>query len=156
MSVTFKSVLYFLNMPRGLSLNEAEKGQIIVLHDSGKSLNFIAKYLRRSRELIQRFIKNPDEYGKKNRPGRPKKLSQRDVRRIINAASNSTKSCNDIRKECGLNVSKSTILRTVKTSKIIVRAKMAKAPRLTDRHKSLRLHFARKNMKTEWKQVSKI
>lgn len=143
-------------MPRGLPLNQYEKGEITVLINNGKSINYIAKHMNRSRELIQRYVKNPVEYGQTKRPGRPRKLSERDTRRIIKTASNSMNSSMQIRRQCGVNVSKSTILRTLKRSNYIVKKKMNKVPRLLDRHKKMRLDFGRNNMSTDWKKVSTI
>lgn len=81
--------------------------------------------------------------------------------------SNSKKSCNDLKREWGLNVFKSTIWREIKpephihrayTSTVwraiqsqphILRAKLKLAPRL----KPVRLEFAKKNMGTNWSRV---
>lgn len=140
-------------MPSAARLSEKEKGQIEALRRLGQSFRSIAREIGRSDHVVRSFLANPTGYGSKNLGGRPKLLSRRDERRIVNAASNSTKSCSDIKRECNLDVSLSTIWRTLNKNPNIVRSKMQVAPRLKDVHKLARLEFARSNMSTDWKMV---
>lgn len=141
-------------MPRGTLLTEREKGQIEAFSQEGLSQREIARRLKRSPKVIQNFLKNPNNYASKKDHGRHKKLSKRQERHVVRTASNSTASCNRIKHELDLDVSKTTIWRTLKRSGHIVRAKMNVAPRLKAEHKIARLEFARTNMKQEWKLVS--
>jgi len=140
-------------MPRGITLTEFEKGQILAFRDCGKSGNYISKELGRSRCLIQNFLKNPTKYGEKKRTGGPRLLSQREERAIIRYSSNSLLSCKEIKNICNVNVSPSTILRTIKRSPNIVRSKLLKAPCLKTVHNVARLDFSRNNMNRAWNLV---
>jgi IS30 family transposase len=141
-------------MPRGKNLSDVEKGQIQAYHASGKSFLAISRLLNRSRCVIRNFLKNEAEYGQKKRTGRKKKLSERSERLIAREVSNTKRSCNDIKRRLKLDVSKSTILRSINRNPNIVRAKMMKAPSLKDHHKTARLDFARRNMNRDWGLVS--
>jgi len=141
-------------MPRGVNLNDIEKGQILAYKDSGKSGNYIAKKLNRSRCLIQNFLNNPNKYGEKKRQGRPRLLSKRQERSVHKYSSNSTLSCKEIKTISNLNVSVSTILRTINRSPNIVRSKMISTPSLKNIHKTARMNFARNNMNRDWNMVS--
>jgi IS30 family transposase len=138
-------------MPRGKELTEYEKGQIDARRELGQGYGMIAKALGRSKSGIQHHANG--DYGQKKRPGRPKKLTKQDERKIVKKASNSTKSLATIKSELNLDVSKSTVWRVLDKNPNIVHAKMAKAPNLTSDHKIRRLEFAKQNMATEWKKV---
>lgn len=90
----------------------------------------------------------------RTKQGDQKKLSERDRRRVINAASNSMKSLSQIANECGINVSKPTISRVLKESGTITRQKLMTMPKLLPRHKQARLDFAKNNLQTNWNKVS--
>lgn len=140
-------------MPRGTYLSEQEKGKILAYRDSDVKIREIARRLNRSHHVVLNFLKNPDGYGKNKKGGPKKKLSKRCQRRIINAASNSLKSLNQIKAELMLDVSRSTVYRTLKDSPNIRRQKLKQAPRLLPRHKANRLQFARDNMRRDWSKV---
>lgn len=140
-------------MPSGKRLSENEKGQIEAFFKSGMSFRKIAKEMKRSDRVVRNFLQNKSEYGTKKNPGRPRKLSNQDERRVTRAASNSTRSLAEIRRQLDLNVSRETIRRTLHRSPHIVRAKMVKAPTLTSVHKEKRLEFARRNMSCNWNKV---
>lgn len=91
---------------------------------------------------------------KKKRKGRPRKVTKRDERHIARTVSNETKTLNEVKRECNLNVHKSTVSRAIKRIPHIVREKMKSAPKLTDLHKRARLDFARDNMARNWSLVS--
>jgi IS30 family transposase len=140
-------------MPRGTYLSEAEKGKILAYRECDVGIREIARRLNRSHNVICHFLKNPDGYGNNKKGGPKKKLSARSQRRIINAASNSLKSLNQIKADLMLDVSRSTIYRTLKGSACIKRQKLKQAPRLLARHKEARLRFARENIRRDWSKV---
>ena len=70
-------------MPNGKLLNSTEKEIITRLKGEGNSNRNIAKTIGRSRTIVDNFIK-----GNQKKIGRPKKLSERDKRRILRVASN--------------------------------------------------------------------
>lgn len=113
--------------------------------------------MKRSDHVVRNFLKNPDDYGKNNiKAGRKKKITKRDERQIIREVSNSTKSCEQVKRTLGLNVHRQTVWRTIKANPNIERQKMKKAPRLEPPHKHRRLQFARDNMNQEWILVGRF
>ena len=84
-------------MGRGSLLSDFEKGQILAKKEQGLSNRRIARDLGRSHTVVDNFIKNPEEYGTRRSAGRPSLLSDRDKRRTLREASNSTKSSMEIR-----------------------------------------------------------
>lgn len=141
-------------MPRGKKLTEREKGLIEAYHREKISNREIARRLKRSHHVVDNFLNNPQLYGVKKSSGRPPKLSPRQKRHIVNVASNSTITINQIRQEQDLSVSKSTVSRVLKQSPHIVRSKMNVVPRLKPHHIKNRLEFARIHMDTNWENVS--
>jgi transposase len=141
-------------MPAASRFSPEERGKIIAYRDSGLSYRQISAKVGRCASSICTFLKNPGAYGKQKTSGRPSKVSPRDKHRIIKTASNSTKTCAQIKAECDLQVSKETIRRVLKKSLVIVSAKMKPAPHLKPIHKQRRLDFARENMATEWNKVN--
>lgn len=140
-------------MARGLKLSSEEKGQITAYHNDGRSNRWIARTIGRSLNVINNFIKNPTNYGKKKSSGRKKKLSDRQKREIIRKASNSTISCAKIKQQLDLNVHRNTVRNVLVKSPNIVRRKLKSAPAINNEDKNIRLEFARQNMNTNWNCV---
>jgi transposase len=140
-------------MPRGKQLTHDEKTQIDAYRDAGKGYQWIANKLNRSKSAIVGYVTGYRDHGKKKRKGQPKKLSKRDERAIGRAASNSTKSVAMIGRELGLDVSRETVRKAIHRNPNIVRAKMAKIPKLKPEHKTRRLEFARQNMNRNWNTI---
>ncbi|CAI5440302.1 unnamed protein product [Caenorhabditis angaria] len=113
----------------------------------------MSKRIRRSRNVVRRYIQDVDGYGTKKSPGRPRKVSTRDERNILRMVSNSVTSANDVRTELKLDVCKNTVINTIHRSGVMVHQKMAKTPSMTDRHKEFRLDFVRNNLATDWNKV---
>lgn len=143
-------------MPRNVKLSERGKGQIDALRTENKAFRAIARQIGRSEYVVRHYCADPENYGKLKSSGRPRALSARDERRISKIASNSTKSCSEIRKEAGLTVSNSTILRSINRNSNLIRSKMMSAPRLKLQHKNARMNFARSNMNRQWNTIRKI
>ncbi|KAK2578417.1 hypothetical protein KPH14_012769 [Odynerus spinipes] len=140
-------------MGRGQSLSEKEKGAILAYTEEDLSIREISRRLGRSHKVILNFINNPDTYGRNKKGGPKKKLTPRTERTIIKAASNTQKSCNQIVKECNLDVSRWTVYRVLKNNSYITRQKLKSAPKLLTRHKIARLEYARENMNRDWNRV---
>jgi len=141
-------------MPRGKSLTELEKGKIIAYKEEGCSGREIARKLGRSHRLIQNFLRDPESYGTHKRRGGPSILNSRDKRKIINKASNSTRSLRDLQGVVDKNVSRTTVWRTLKCSNIIKNEMMRCVPALKAEHKLARMDYGRRNMNTNWSNVS--
>uniref|UniRef100_A0A915DHE1 Transposase n=1 Tax=Ditylenchus dipsaci TaxID=166011 RepID=A0A915DHE1_9BILA len=75
-----------------------------------------------------------------------RKPSKRDERRISKEASNSTESANEIKRELDLQVSKTSVLRSLWRNENLVHVKLNPAPRILLHHIEGRLKFARDNM----------
>lgn len=143
-------------MPKGPKLSEYEKGQIQALHANGSNVSQIARQIHRSRDVITKFLNNPQEYGTKKSTGRPTVVTPRNKRRIINAASNSTIGVRQIKKDLDLEASRETIRKVIKNCPHIQRSRMSLQPKLTEADKANRLEFARQHMtwNNEWQNVS--
>ena len=124
------------------------------MNQEGFSNCYIAEQIGRSPNVVSNFLRNPVDYGTAKSSGRPPKLNTRDKRRIFRRASNSVSSSATIQRELNLNVTPMTVRNVINSSPNIVRARMRKAPALTDVHKERRLQFARVNMRTDWTKVS--
>ncbi len=133
-------------MGSGKRLTDYEKGQIDAFRSKGDGYRKIGKALKRSVGAISNYVNG--KTGQTKSSGRPKKLTMQQEVRIIEMASNSTKSLSTIKKQLKLNVDKKTIWNVLKRSKFIVRRKMRKAPNMTDNHKVRRL--------LEWTQPSDV
>lgn len=116
-------------MGRGKWLTEIEKIQIDAFKSLGKSNRRIAKLISRSPNVINNYVKNTSYVWHQNLPGRPRKLTNCDVRRILFVASRSDEGCQKIRDEIAPHVSKVTVWRVIKTSRLGGRKKQ-KRPRL--------------------------
>ena len=89
-------------MGRKKALSEFEKGQIRAFSTAGYNYSKIATLVKRSRKVIGNFLADEQNYGKQKSPGRPPKLSKRQKRQIMAAASNSTSSVNKIKNSLGV------------------------------------------------------
>ena len=67
-------------------MTEYEKLHALVLHREGKTPNYIANDLGRSRGCIREFLRNPNGYGTKRSTGRPPKVTNTMHRLLIRAA----------------------------------------------------------------------
>ena len=141
-------------MPRKAYLSDFEKGQIIAYKSQELGIREIGRQINRSHNVVRNFLADPTSYGTKKTGGPKKKLSTRDERRVVRAASNSMISLSQIKVNLQLNVSCMTVCRTLKRNSNIVRQKMQTAPRLQPRHKVGRLEFARTHMNQDWSKVS--
>lgn len=151
-------------MPKNLELNrEQTRVQIHSLRKSGKSWREIALETGKSKDSVRkifgRVVKN-NSFKEKSRAGRPRKLSDRSRRVLVNILRKSNrKSPEHVRKEASthhnIDVSASTVRRAFKESGYVARVKKKK-PLLTAKHKKLRLSWAKKHNTwtvDEWRNV---
>lgn len=131
-------------MARRKELSKDEIIRILHLKRQGKSVADISKALNRSLRSVYRVLQRGDSWTPKKRCGRPPKTSIRDDRIIKRMALEKNLSLRKIASCIG--ISKNTVQRRIKGSKIIVYKKMAKKPCLKSHHKIARLQWAKKMM----------
>lgn len=142
-------------MSRGKPLNDIEKGRILAYKEIGMSNRRIAEKLGRSSGLIDNFVKNPKNYGKKKSSGRPKIIAEREKRLILKTASNSVQSSREIMKELNVQASLRTVQRVLSSSDHLKYQKIQIKPPLTEAHKAARLGFCNKYLTwtNDWRKV---
>ena len=118
-------------MGKGKALSEFEKGRIEELLHQRISKREILKRLNRSKCVILNYSKNKKRYGQKKSSRRKKLLSKRDQRAILKIASNSSVTLSKIKHQLQLNVSKTTIWRTITYDPNIKSSTKKKKPLLT-------------------------
>lgn len=142
-------------MGGGKTLSEFEIGKIEVLSRQNVSIRQIAIELHRSFTVIRNYLINRKNYGKK-RVGRTKcAISDRERRRILKEASNSTLSARQIKAKLNVNASLRTVQRTIKKCPHLKRMKLRRKPALKQHHKRARMEFAEKHIRwtNEWNNV---
>jgi transposase len=142
-------------MPRGTQLTEYEKIEIEMLHNLKVSNREIATRIKRSADVVNKYVKNPSNYAKKKRTGRKPKLSFIEKRLILRKASNAVISCSKIVDDLCLGVSRMTVNRVLLNCAHLKYQKKKTSPALKDHHKADRLKWAKEHMpwKSEWRNV---
>lgn len=142
-------------MGKGKSLSVQEKSKIEAYKELKLSISSISKKIGRSRKVISAFLKNKSEYGKNNKGGNNRVISDADKRAILRAASNSHDSSAKIRSKVNVKASLSTIQRVIRNAPHLKRLKLKKKPPLNVARKEMRLNFAREHMtwKSDWRYV---
>lgn len=135
-------------------MTDAEKASILAYHDTGMSHREIAAKIGRSKCAVQNVCSPSSACYKKKRTGRPKKVSPRDARRIVNHFSNTCASLRAAPAVLNIPVLHETIRKVLKDSGNIMLSKKLKAPALTATHKQKRIDFCRANVTRNWKEVS--
>jgi hypothetical protein len=130
-------------MPRGTFLTPEEKTTLDALHAAKWSLHSMAKHIKRSRNAIRSYLKNPSKYGPKKRKATNKKLSETAKRRIVREASTTKKSCQRLVETLELPVTRQRVFQILKASTTLTHVKGKKAPLLTSAHKIARLIWAK-------------
>ncbi|XGW27423.1 hypothetical protein V3C99_007766 [Haemonchus contortus] len=143
----------FLSMRRYTRLTNEDRIRIDALRHLGKSSLQTSRELNISKSTVASVVKKQSTNVPKKKPGRKPTPSERDKRRLINMASNSTRTARGFAADCGFSVSKWTVARVLKSSDHIASQKMKSAPRLTQSHREKRLLFARNEMNKDWKKV---
>ncbi len=105
-------------MPKGKQLTEFERGQVAALNATGMPHREIAASIGRSKTAITNYLADPENHGRKKRPGRPKKVTPRDRRAILREASNNGSTSTKIKDALNLPYHRSTIKRVLKESPI--------------------------------------
>jgi transposase len=148
--------LVYVIMPRGSVLSDIERAKIDLLNTKGENVRQIALQLGRSEKVVRNYLNLGENYASRSYDGRPKVLSERDERKVVNLASSGDYSLREIQRELPVNVSLGTIHRTVDNSPYLEWAKMKRQPVLTEQHKEKRLEYAREHMSWDEKKWGKV
>ncbi|DAZ98624.1 TPA: hypothetical protein N0F65_000819 [Lagenidium giganteum] len=142
-------------MPRRPPLSEGEKGEIRASKRAGLSIRSIAKDLRRDPKTIRAYLRGPEGYSQRQRPGRPRKLTHRDRRRIFRLACTDGLRGAGIAKLISPHVSKWTVRRELHRSQNAKFIKRKKGPHLTAAHKANRIVYCQEKLTTrfDWSHV---
>ncbi|VDL65569.1 unnamed protein product [Nippostrongylus brasiliensis] len=95
-------------MSRGTRLYVEEQALVLPLHQAGRFRRQIAA-LRRSKNAVSNYLKDPAKYGTRALPGKPSVLSGQDVRHIQRLLSNSTSSIGRVKAVLSLSASRMII-----------------------------------------------
>lgn len=135
-------------MGRGKALTSYEQGQIAAFASQGFSQRRIAQEIGRAQNAVCHYLKDPENYGKRYKKGRPCILKPRDQRRLFRAAGPGDLSSAKLVDKLNLPVSRRTVSRILTSSGIFKYVKMNKAPRLKQRHKDARVAWGEKYANT--------
>lgn len=134
-------------------LSQTEIAKIDLLVEMNWSFRKIATKINRSHQVISNYVRNRQSYVKK-RPGRTgHELSQRDRRRIVREASNSTLFARQIKEKLAIGHSLRTVQRVIKQAPHLVRKKLMRKPALKEQ--KARMAFAESHVSWtfQWKDV---
>src|SRR5690348_2276016 len=98
-------------MPRGTSLSDYEQGQISAMNVAGRSQREIAVAIRRSKTVVQAYLRDPGRYNTTQRSGRRSSLPVTTVRRIVRAAQTGQYSSSQLVRALDLTVSARSVRR---------------------------------------------
>ena len=143
-------------MPRGTHLTIEQKTIITTLNSTHHSNRAIAKAINRSPKVVSSYLRDPANYGKKNRTGRPSKMTQRDKRRICAEVKRTGMGAKRIQKTLSISVSPRTIRRFLANESGFQYTKMKQSPILSHEHKQKRVEWALEHVTwgpTQWRKV---
>lgn len=142
-------------MPRAPSLTDLEQGQVLAYATSNMSLRDIATRIKRSKTVVQAFLKSPDTYGTKKSSGRPRKLKTHDLTRLKRTASTGDFSARELRIELSIDASTRTVQRELQRCEHLAYVKARKSPRLTNAHRKKRVEWVERQLRerTDWARV---
>lgn len=148
------------NNKRGSPLTSEQKGGLQVflklLADGHKfTYTYMGKLVGCSRQTVRAYLHNPSGYGKKKRPGRPRKLGPREDRRVRRGVLQEGGWTSAARLARLLAVSRNTILRSIHRND----GTWSKAKRVTDLdndHQLTRVNWALDFLRFPFEDLKKI
>ncbi|KRF94243.1 uncharacterized protein Dmoj_GI25594 [Drosophila mojavensis] len=134
-------------MGKATILSLLERQKIDLFHSQGLSNRNIAKKIKRSSRTVDRYVKDPEAYGSQFK-GRRRALTSRDERKIVQLASDSTKSAAKIKESAGVSASLSTVQRAIRNAKAknLDPLKLKEKPPLNAIRMEKRLQYAKEHM----------
>lgn len=142
-------------MGRGKALSEYQKGQIDALQREGKTLRDIGEAVNKSKTVVGNYLNLGENYGKKKTTGRPHSIDRRSQRQLRRSLISNGMSLSQAGSDLNLDVSKTSIWRSVNRAFDIEYGKATKKPVLSKRHRETRLAFAKShvNFGDKWYEV---
>ena len=139
-------------MPRGTLLSENEKGQIDALSklslQPAKAVQLLFENgIKWSGNVVQNYLSSPATYGTKITGGPKRKMTKKNERRLMRAASNSPLSTRALRAQLVLSISVSHTRAYLNKSSHLPHMRVKCAPPLTERHKTARIRWARQHVR---------
>jgi transposase len=136
-------------------ITDEDRGQMNALFQAGFSKRDIARRVGRDEKTVRRHLAQPDPTKRKKRPGRPRKITDRDARHVFRLAIVKKMSCNKIAAALETKPSKSTVVRALRNHEFAKYSKRKPAPALKPHHRLARLTFAAKhrNKRFFWRRV---
>lgn len=131
-------------MPRGTYLSEKEKGQIEAFRKTGWSISAISREVKRSRDVVKRYLDNTKGYGTKKPTNKKGKITPAARRLLVREASKGEQTASQLKVALQLPISKRRVQQILSAEEHLKYKKVKQAPPLTDIHKTNRLNWARK------------
>ena len=131
-------------MSRANNLTIKDRQAILEAYGRLSSMRKVAMETGFSLGTVWNVIKHPAKSPGQKRLGRPRKVSERDLRQVLRVASTGQESARKIQKRLQLQCSVRTIQRCLKDSPFLSYKKRTIAPKLSKRHQNARYEWADK------------
>lgn len=142
-------------MGHGDQLSEFEKGQIVVWKNLKIPVAEMARQLGRSRDVISKYIKSPETYGKNYKGRKATKLTEYDLRRLSREVTKTGASSTTLVSELQRQVTPRWIRKKLNSMNIFKYVRRNVTPMLTFDHKMARLDYAMENLQNppDWERI---
>jgi transposase len=142
-------------MPKLPQLTDLEKGQILALADQNLSQTEISNKIGRSQSTVSKFLKDPQNYGKRKRSGRPRTLSLRTERQILRNVSNHNWSARTAKDKLNIPLTVRRVRQIISSSPNLKYEKRKSTPKLKKGHIENRLKWASEKIiwDRKWREV---
>jgi len=136
-------------------LTSDERIEIRAYAQTGMSGRAIAATIGRSKDVVCRFLRDPQEYERKKHQGRQAKMSAAAHRRLLREASHGEKSARKLRDDLQLSVGVKRVQQLLKDTSHLSFEKRAASPWMTKRHAEARVDWAgaRLSSHTQWENI---
>ena len=131
-------------MAKNRWLSSEEKVKIDALHQLELPPGRISDQIYRSRTCVRRYLDKKKTGGQQTKAGRPKKLSPRAVRALVNVARQPRMTASKVLRQRGVAVSLRTAQRRLAESEFTECGHLKSRPKLTPHHVELRYDWAKK------------
>lgn len=135
-------------MPRGKHLTEAQVAKVITLHEEGYNPPAIATRIQKSRNAVRNVLAKRGKVMPDNPLGRPRKLTERQARLIVRQATPNLFTAVQLRNVYAPDVIVRTVQRLLQNEAHLGWRKMKAAPKLTPKHRSECVSWARNFLST--------